>query len=165
MAGSRSFFPSTAISKRQDATSHSTPESEVVAAELAMRKEGLPGLDAWETILGRKVKLRFHEDNQAACRIIDIGHSSALRHCTRTHRIDLGLLHESFEDEHCSLCYCPTDKQSADILTKGFTDAEKWNHAMIGISTMDRNEFWGENIPPSKENDFTTPRSSLPGSQ
>ena len=38
------FFPLSAISKKQPCVSHSTPEAEIVAADLAIRTEGLPAL-------------------------------------------------------------------------------------------------------------------------
>ncbi len=37
----RTYFPLTAISKRQGATSHSTTEAEMIAAEMAVRKESI----------------------------------------------------------------------------------------------------------------------------
>ena len=36
------IFPLNAISKKQSCVSHSTPEAEIVAADLAIRTEGLP---------------------------------------------------------------------------------------------------------------------------
>ena len=44
-----SFLPLTAITKRQAAKSHSTPESELVAADLAVHT-GWPGLTLWEAL-------------------------------------------------------------------------------------------------------------------
>jgi hypothetical protein len=39
------------LSKRQTAVSHSTPEAEIVAADYAMRAEGMPALLLMEAIL------------------------------------------------------------------------------------------------------------------
>jgi hypothetical protein len=43
------------VSKRQTAVSHSTPEADVVAADYAMRAEGVPALTLMEAIPERKV--------------------------------------------------------------------------------------------------------------
>ena len=53
------------MSKRQNAVSHSTPEAEVVAADLAIRTEGLLAIDLWSLLLGRDLCVISHEDNQA----------------------------------------------------------------------------------------------------
>jgi hypothetical protein len=44
LTGPNSFFPISALSKRQSCVSHSTPEAELVAADLAIRTEGIPAL-------------------------------------------------------------------------------------------------------------------------
>ena len=48
-------FPLTGQSKKQTAVSHSTPEAEIVAADHAIRTEGLPALQLWEILLERKL--------------------------------------------------------------------------------------------------------------
>ena len=63
LAGPHSFFPLNAISKKQSCVSHSTPEAEIVAADLAIRIEGLPALQLWDMVLERSTKLVFQEDN------------------------------------------------------------------------------------------------------
>ena len=42
--GPHSFFPLGAICKKQTSTAHSSPESELVSLDLAVRKEGIPSL-------------------------------------------------------------------------------------------------------------------------
>jgi hypothetical protein len=53
------------VSKRQTAVSHSTPEAEIIAADHAMRAEGIPALSLLDTIFERKVHLCMMEDNEA----------------------------------------------------------------------------------------------------
>ena len=48
LCGPNSWMPLAAISKRQGCVSHSTPEAELVAVDLALRAEGLPALVIWE---------------------------------------------------------------------------------------------------------------------
>ncbi len=48
--GPRTFFPLSAVSKRQKAVSHSTTEAEMIAAEMALREEGLPMSTLRETL-------------------------------------------------------------------------------------------------------------------
>ena len=70
LTGPNSFSPLNAISKKQSCVSHSTPEAEIVAADLAIRTEGLPALQLWDMVLERPVKLLFQEDNQATIQIL-----------------------------------------------------------------------------------------------
>ena len=64
LTGPNSFFPISALSKRQSCVSHSTPEAELVAADLAIRTEGIPALDLWSLLLDQeKIKIDFQEDN------------------------------------------------------------------------------------------------------
>ena len=92
LIGPSSFVPLGAVSKKQTCVSHSTPEAELVAADLAVRAEGLPALTLWEVVWrsyagvepGDKSnmpeKLRFREDNAAAIQILKSGKSPTLRH-------------------------------------------------------------------------------------
>ena len=71
--GPNTFFPLSACSKKQSCVSHSTPEAELVAANLAVRTEGLPALDLWTKVSGKQIILNLQEDNQAAIQIIRNG--------------------------------------------------------------------------------------------
>ena len=51
LAGPHSFFPLAAVSKKQSAVSHSTPEAEIVAADIAIRTLGIPAMDLWDVVL------------------------------------------------------------------------------------------------------------------
>ncbi len=48
-----------------------------------------------------------------------------MRHLARTHKVDLGYLHERFMAEDFAIHITNTDKQSADIFTKAFCNADK----------------------------------------
>ena len=67
--GPHSCFPMTGVSKRQTCVSHSTPEAEIVSADLSLRQCGLPRFALWHTLLPHKPKLIFHEDNQTMIRV------------------------------------------------------------------------------------------------
>ena len=126
-----------AISKKQSCVSHSTPEAEIVAADLAIRTEGLPALQLWDMVLQRPVRLLFQEDNQATIQILKTQKSPTLRHLNRTHRVNVSWLCEVFRNlKEVELIYCKTDDMAADIFTKAFTNPIKWNAALdlIGIT-------------------------------
>ena len=89
-------FPIAWASKRQGAVSHSTPEAEIVAADYVVQRMGVPGLDLWDFLLRKKVKLIFHDDNQAAIRVCQTGRNPTMRHLGRTHSIDMAYLFECF---------------------------------------------------------------------
>ena len=74
------------------------------------------------------------EDNQATIRILESGKSPAFRHADKTQRINLGWISEKFRRKHYALAYVSTSLQAADILTKPFTSADKWNKALSLIS-------------------------------
>ena len=72
VVGPSTFLPLSAVSNRQTATSHSTPEAELVAGDYGVRMEGLPALTLWEKLLGiPKVPLVLCEDNESCARIIE----------------------------------------------------------------------------------------------
>ncbi len=51
IVGPHTFVPITAFSKRQNAVSHRSTESEIVVLEEAVRSEGLPTLTFWEHVV------------------------------------------------------------------------------------------------------------------
>eukprot|EP00959_Pyramimonas_sp_CCMP1952_P168412 3518989-Pyramimonas_sp.AAC.1 len=83
-------------SQRQTCVSHSTLEAEIVAADLALRKELLAALPLWEILLDRQMRCLFLEDNQAACKVIEASGSMKLMHLPRTHRVDAAAVSEQF---------------------------------------------------------------------
>ena len=80
------------MSKKQTAVSHSSTESEIVAADMAIRTQGIPALIAFDIVADRPVNLDFYEDNQSTIKIIESGYSQQMRHISRTHRVDLAWL-------------------------------------------------------------------------
>ena len=107
LTGPNSFFPLNAISKKQSCVSHSTPEAEIVAADLAIRTEGLPALQLWDMVLERPTKLVFQEDNQAIIQILKTQKNPTLRHLNRTHRVNVSWLCEVFRNlKEVELKYC-----------------------------------------------------------
>ena len=137
LTGPNPFFLLNAISKKQSCVSHFTLEAEIVAADLAIRTEGLPALQLWDMVLERPMKLVFQEDNQATTQILKIQKNPTLRHINRTHRVNVSWLCEAFKNlKEIELKYCKTDAMAADIFTKAFTDPIKWNAALDLIGTI-----------------------------
>jgi len=90
LTGKNTFFPLAAMSKKQTSVSHSTPEAEIVAADMAIRSIGVPSLTLWDNILGRgvrKLEAIFKEDNAAAIRVLETGRNPTMRHMQRTQGI------------------------------------------------------------------------------
>ena len=61
MMGPTTKFLLSALSKRQTAVSHSTPEAAIVAGPLALPMEAIPQMELWDKLLGRGVYLDFAE--------------------------------------------------------------------------------------------------------
>ena len=59
--GPKTCFPLSGISKKQTSVSHSTPEAEIVAADHGLRVSGVPAVPLWDTLLGKRNTLQFHE--------------------------------------------------------------------------------------------------------
>ena len=76
----------------------------------------------------------FVEDNQATIRILENGKSPTFRHTDKTQRINLSWLSEQYKRGWYNLTYGPSKMQVADILTKPFTNAEKWKFAISLMS-------------------------------
>ena len=53
LVGPHTHFPLSARSVKQSCVSHSTPEAEIVAANMAVRVIGLPSLSLWDAVLCR----------------------------------------------------------------------------------------------------------------
>ena len=76
----------------------------------------------------------FIEDNQATIRILENGKSPTFRHSDKTQRVNLSWLSEQFQRKWYRIVHGPTMLQAADIFTKPFVNAEKWNFAMKLLS-------------------------------
>jgi len=130
------------VSRKQGAVSHSTPEAEIVAADVALRVEGVPALALWDVLLGRPQCIMFHEDNQAAIQVMKTGRNPTMRHLERTHKVCIAWLHDQFSCGDWELIYEVSNKQSADIFTKPFSEPAKWTHACELINLVDHSSFW-----------------------
>ncbi len=80
----------------------------------------------------------FHEDNTAFIRICKTGRNTTMRHLDRVHRISIGSLHEKLSLPDVEIRYTPSHLMAADVYTKGFTNAPKWDAAisLIGVYTL-----------------------------
>ena len=77
--GLHTRFPLSGGSKRQGCVSHSTPEAEIVAADVTLRTMRLPALSIWETLTGKSPKLLFHDDNQGMIGVVRSGRNPTMR--------------------------------------------------------------------------------------
>ena len=116
--GPRSFVPLTGVSKKQTSISRSTPEAEIVAPAHGLFKEAIPAIGLWQKVLGKKIRIRVLEDNEAACRVIITGKNPSMRHMSRTQRIDISSINDVYRKGHFLFVNCPTEFQAADIFTK-----------------------------------------------
>jgi len=135
--GKHTRFPLAGGSKRQGCVSHSTPEAEIVAADVTLRTMGLPSISIWETITGRHPQILFHDDNQGMIGVVRSGKNPTMRHLERTHGILITSLHEQFINEHFVLMYEITAKMAADIHTKGFRNPLAWQKACWLINLLE----------------------------
>ena len=141
LRGNNTYFSLSGTCKKQDCVSHSTPEAELVAAAFAIRKEGLPATYVWDTLLQpgqkkRKIVTVFHEDNQTMIRAVKSGRNPTMRHMGRTHYVQIKWLQERFKAGDLSLKFTPSAKQMADIYTKPFDNAARWQTAQENIACL-----------------------------
>ena len=139
--GTHTFAPLAAVSKKQTCVSHSTPEAELVAADHAVRAEGLPALPLWELLLGRKLQVHLKEDNEAAIKNLLSGKNPNMRHMGRTHKVDFMWLHETVSSKTVTVEYTETDLMAADIFTKSFSNAAKWESLLPLIGHLTKGSF------------------------
>ena len=138
IVGPGTWFPVAWIFHKQTATSRSTTEAESVALATSLVHEAYPVWDLLELILGRRVTLRVKEDNQATIKVLKKGYSQKLAHVKRTHKVNLGSVHEGIEEHGVQLEYVESAKQAADIFTKDLTPA-KWPNAIWLLGFGDKN--------------------------
>ena len=72
-------------------------------------------------------RLTVCEDNEATIKIVLKRRSPAMRHISRTHRVNLDWVYEAFQQRRISLRYVRTTSQVADVLTKHFVKREIWD--------------------------------------
>ena len=127
--GSHTRFPLAGISKRQGCVSHSTPEAEIVAADYAMSRIGLPAITLWKLLSAADPNFVFYDDNQTMIGVVRAGKNPTMRHLGRSHGICIAWMHEAFQEGYVGLAYEVTAKMAADIHTKAFKDGVSWAHA------------------------------------
>eukprot|EP00439_Symbiodinium_sp_Y106_P084767 s1599_g26.t1 len=86
--------------------------AEIVAADFAMARLGLPAITLWQQLRGTDPNFVFYDDNQTMIGVIRTGKNPTMRHLERTHGIS-----------YVSLAYEVTAKMAADIHTKSFKDS------------------------------------------
>ena len=89
----------------------------------------------------------FVEDNQATIRILENGKSPTFRHTDKTQRVNLSWLEEQFKRKWYKIVHCPSVLQAADIMTKPYTNAEKWKFATALLSHV-KVDAKGKSIEP-----------------
>ena len=139
--GAFTCFPLNGVSKRQGCVSHSTPEAEIVAADFALRTEGIPALGLWTVLLRRPARITLHDDNQAMLRVCETGRNPTMKHLGRTHGVSVMWLHERYHEEPYLFQYIDTDQQAADVYTKGFADVAKWQQVCELVNVIDPVRF------------------------
>jgi len=134
--GPNTFFPLAWVSRKQTATSRSTTESEIISLAYSLFSEALPMLSFWEAVSGGRFELEIMEDNQATIKIVENGFSKKLRHCTRTHKVNIGSISEILKLDYVSIDYVRSESQAADIFTKAL-EPHKWLPALklLGLDT------------------------------
>jgi len=93
-------------------------------------------------------------------RCVETGRNPTMRYLHRTHRCSVAWLHECFERNDMSLVYELTSLMCADIYTKAFTDASKWQQACWLINIVDPKmlkDFFA-NAAEQADQDKTTPQ-------
>ena len=79
----------------------------------------------------------FHDDSQTMIRVAGTGRSPIMRFLARTHRVSVAWLHESFSQQNIGLMYEVSSRMCADICTKAFTEATKWQALCDYINIVD----------------------------
>ena len=133
LVGPNTWFPLQGVSTKQTAVSHSSTESELVAADHGLRREGIPMLDLLELLAGYKFPFEQYGDNQSTITIIRTGVNNTMRHFARQHGIDLEFIHSHAKSGLMQLGYCVTDRQCGDIFTKHCVDVSKWSRLLPQI--------------------------------
>ena len=103
-------------------------------------------LNFWQTVAGREMTLKILEDNEATIKIVKQGYSSKLRSLSRTHRVNLGSIHEVIQQPDIFLEYIQTLLQAADIFTKAL-EPQKWEPALALLGML--------NLPPKVRSEKT----------
>ncbi len=138
MCGPNTRWPLNGQSKKQTATSHSTPEAEIVAYDHGLRTIGLPATSLWSMLIGQngnRAVLCVREDNDAMIKVLSTGRNPTMRYLSRTHGIQIRWLFEVSSGPYVLLLYTKSEQQAADIFTKSFEVGTKWASLLPLINT------------------------------
>ena len=79
----------------------------------------------------QEASLYVFEDNEAVIKMVIKGRSPTMRHVSRTHRVALVWFFDRINlDPKIQIKYIDTKNQLADILTKGNSTRDEWNHLL-----------------------------------
>jgi hypothetical protein len=117
----------------------STPEAEIVAADYAMRQEGMPAFSLMACILERPVRLRMMEDNEAMIPVCHLGKNPTMRYLNRTRKAGVAWLMVIFENPVIDIYKIDTELQVADIGTKRIACLDAWRSNCIVINLSEPN--------------------------
>jgi hypothetical protein len=132
--------------KKQDGTCLHTPEAETVSLAIFTRNEFLPIQCLLQIILRRPIEMFVHEDNESCIAISKKGYSPSLRALPRTHRLSIGVCHETYYEPvpegygKNMLSYVSSKEQKGDLMTKYLSHPEL-EHALSLIQVKKLSEF------------------------
>ena len=69
------------------------------------------------------------------------GRNFTMRYLTRTHRLPIAWMHERFAQGDIDLRFEESARMAADVYTKSFVDADKWQAACWLINVVDPTEL------------------------
>jgi hypothetical protein len=130
--------PTTALlswwSKKQQSTSTSTMEAELVAWSLCVKSHSTPCQGIWSWLMDREIIIKHHEDNESAILTIHTGFTAQDRFLAKHQRLNLGMLHEMHLDPAFPVIQIETALQNADMFTKPLArQALRLNCERIGM--------------------------------
>lgn len=133
--GPRTYYPPMWLSRRQTSTSRSTTEAEIVSLAACLFSEALPTMQLWDELLGRGIKLRIMEDNEATIKVPKKGYSAKLSNVLRTHKVNISSIKEVLDNDIVDIEHVKAEFQAADIFTKALAP-QKWANALnlLGIN-------------------------------
>lgn len=131
LQGPNTRFLLSGSSKQQGCVSHSTPEAEIVAADVAMRSISR----SW-SVFSRRRRSLCSSTKQSMISVVRSGRSPTMRGLERSHGVSTWM-HNMFERDYVCLAHEVTDRMAADIHTKAFNDSRKWKHACVQIGLLE----------------------------
>ena len=118
LVGQKSQVLTSWISRRQGCAATSTAEAELVAISEAARKMTLPTATTLEDVFEKTVPWCILTDSSAALAAAKSGASAAMRHTRKSHRVSLGVVHDTVSQPGGSLKHVSSEDNVADIMTK-----------------------------------------------